>query len=74
MVDRLRPKYADLENAPTAVTYHAPGREQIEEECELVSGTCKNATLEGKVKRGLASTLGRYVCAEPSEDDKESLG
>ena len=50
------------------------GRELIAGECEVVSGTCKNNTLERMVKRLLASTLGLYVSAEPLEDDKESLG
>ena len=71
MVDRTHRELTDDDIARIADAYHAWRGEENSGEYADVPGFCKNATLEEIRKHGHVLTPGRYVGAEPQEDDGE---
>ena len=72
MVDRTHRELADEDIARIAGTYHAwRGGESGADEYADVPGFCKSAALEDVHSHGHVLTPGRYVGAEPQEDDGE---
>ena len=71
MVDRTHRELTDDDIARIAETYHAWRGEEASNEYADVPGFCKSATLEEVRKHGHVLTPGRYVGAEPQEDDGE---
>ena len=69
MVDRTHRELTDEDIARIADTYHAWRGEKKAGEYEDVPGFCKSAALEEVQKHGHVLTPGRYVGAEPQEDD-----
>ena len=71
MVDRTHRELTDDDIARIADAYHAwRGKEGMDEYAD-VPGFCKSASLEEIRKHGHVLTPGRYVGAEPQEDDGE---
>ncbi len=71
MVDRTHRELADEDITCIAGTYHAWRGEEGAGKYENVSGFCKSAKLEEIQKHGYVLTPGRYVGAEPAEEDNE---
>lgn len=71
MVDRTHRELADEDIARIANTYHAWRGEKEAGEYADVPGLCKSSTLDEVRKHGHVLTPGRYVGAEPQEDDGE---
>ncbi len=72
MIDRTRRDLSPEDIARVADTYHAwRGGEGQGEGYADVPGFCKSASLEEIRKHGHVLTPGRYVGAEPQEDDGE---
>ena len=71
MVDRTHRELTDEDIARIADTYHAWRNEENAGDYADVPGFCKNASLEEVVTHGHVLTPGRYVGAEPQEDDGE---
>ena len=71
MVDRTHRELTDEDIARIADTYHAWRGEQGVDEYFDIPGFCKSAFFEEVGKHGHALTPGRYVGAEPQEDDGE---
>ena len=72
MIDRTRRDLSPEDIAKVADTYHAwRGGEGQGEGYADVPGFCKSASLEEIRKHGHVLTPGRYVGAEPQEDDGE---
>jgi len=71
MVDRTHRELTGEEITRIARTYHAWRGENDAGEYADVPGFCKSATLEEIRKHGHILTPGRYVGAEPQEDDGE---
>ena len=71
MVDRTHRELTDDEIARIADAYHAWRGEDGPGEYADVPGFCKSATLEEIRKHSHVLTPGRYVGAEPQEDDGE---
>jgi len=69
MVDRTHRELTDEDITRIADTYHAWRGEKKAGEYEDVPGFCKSAALEEVQKHGHVLTPGRYVGAEPQEDD-----
>ena len=71
MVDRTHRELTGEDIARIAETYHAWRGEEDSGEYADDPGFCKSATLEEIRKHGHVLTPGRYVGAEPQEDDGE---
>ena len=71
MVDRTHRELTGDDIARIAGTYHAWRREEDAGEYADIPGFCKSATLEEVRRHGHVLTPGRYVGAEPQEDDGE---
>ena len=71
MIDRTHRELSDEDIARMAGTYHAWRGETETGEYEDVPGFCRSATIEEIQKHGHVLTPGRYVGAEPQEDDGE---
>ena len=71
MIDRTHRELTEEDIARIADTYHAWRGEQEAGEFADIPGFCKSATLEEVRKHGHVLTPGRYVGAEPQEDDGE---
>ena len=71
MVDRTHRELTDEDITRIANTYHAWRSEDGMEDYADVPGFCKSASLEEVRKHGHVLTPGRYVGAEPQEDDGE---
>ena len=71
MVDRTHRELTDDDIARIADTYHAWRGEDGPDAYADVPGVCKSATLEEVRRHGHVLTPGRYVGAEPQEDDGE---
>ena len=71
MVDRTHREFDDDDIQRIADTYHGWRGEEDAGEYADVPGFCKSATLEEVRKHGHVLTPGRYVGAEPQEDDGE---
>ncbi len=71
MVDRTHRELTDEDIERIARTYHAWRGENQAGEYVDVPGFCKSAALEEVRKHGHVLTPGRYVGAEPQEDDGE---
>ena len=71
MVDRTHRELTDEDIARIAGTYHAWREQDDTDEYADIPGFCKSATLEQVRKHGHVLTPGRYVGAEPQEDDGE---
>ena len=71
MIDRTHRELTDEDIARVADTYHAWRGEQDAGEYVDIPGFCKSASLEEVLKHGHVLTPGRYVGAEPQEDDGE---
>ena len=71
MVDRTHRELTGDDIARIADAYHAWRGEEDSGEYADVPGFCKSATLEEIRKHGHVLTPGRYVGAEPQEDDGE---
>ena len=71
MVDRTHRELSDEDIAHIADTYHAWRNEGAAADYADVPGFCKSATLEDVRRHGHVLTPGRYVGAEPQEDDGE---
>ncbi len=74
MVDRRHRELTDDDIARIADVYHAWRGEEGAGEYADAPGFCKSATLEDVRKHGHVLTPGRYVGAEPREDDGEPFG
>ena len=74
MVDRTHRDLTPDEISRIADTYHAWRGGRDAGEYEDVAGFCKSATLEEVRRHGHVLTPGRYVGAEPQEDDGEPFG
>jgi type I restriction enzyme M protein len=73
LVDRVHRELTDEEIARIARTYHAWRGEKNAAKYEDVPGFCKKATAQEMSAQGYILTPGRYVGAEPEEDDGESF-
>ena len=71
MVDRTHRELTDKDIAHIADTYHAWHGSEENGEYTDIPGYCKSAKLEEVRKHGHVLTPGRYVGAEPQEDDGE---
>ena len=71
MVDRTHRELTDEDIARIADTYHAWRGQEDADEYDDVPGFCNSATLEQVRKHSHVLTPGRYVGAEPQEDDGE---
>ena len=71
MIDRTRRDLSAEDITRVADTYHAWRGDQGSDEYADVPGFCKSAALEEIRKHGHVLTPGRYVGAEPQEDDGE---
>ena len=71
MVDRTHRELTDDDIARITDAYHTWRGEEDSGEYADVPGFCKSATLEEVRKHGHVLTPGRYVGAEPQEDDGE---
>ena len=71
MVDRTHRELTDEDIARIARTYHAWRGEDGAGDYADVPGFCKSASLEEAGRHGHVLTPGRYVGAEPEEDDGE---
>ena len=71
MADRTHRELTEEEIGRISATYHAWRGEKNGGEYADVPGFCKSATLEEIRKHGHVLTPGRYVGAEPQEDDGE---
>ena len=71
MVTRRHRELTDAEIARIADTYHAWRGEEGAGDFEDVPGFCRSAPLDEVRKHGYVLTPGRYVGAEPEEDDGE---
>ena len=71
MVDRTHRELTDEDIARIAETYHAWRGEEEAGDYADIPGFCKSALLEEMRKHGHVLTPGRYVGAEPQEDDGE---
>ena len=71
MIDRTRRNLSAKDIARIANTYHAWRGEEDADAYADVPGFCKSATLDEIRKHGHVLTPGRYVGAEPQEDDGE---
>ena len=71
MVDRTHRELTDEDIARIADTYHTWRGEDGTGEYADTPGFCKSATLEEVRKHGHVLTPGRYVGAQPQEDDAE---
>ncbi len=71
LVDRTHRELTDEDIARIANTYHAWRGEKEVGEYEDIPGFCMSAPLEEVRKHGHVLTPGRYVGAEPQEDDGE---
>ena len=71
MVDRTHRELTDEDIARIADTYHAWRGEDGAGDYADVPGFCKSASLEEVRRHGHVLTPGRYVGAEPQEDDGE---
>ena len=71
MVDRTHRELTDEDIGRIANTYHAWRGEKGAGQYADVPGFCKSAPLEEVQKHGHVLTPGRYVGAEPQEDDGE---
>ena len=71
MVDRTHRELTDDDIARTADAYHAWRGEDGLDDYADVPGFCKSASLEEIRKHSHVLTPGRYVGAEPQEDDGE---
>ncbi len=71
MLDRTRRDLSQEDIARIADTYHAWRETEGADGYADVPGFCKSATLEEIQKHGHVLTPGRYVGAEPQEDDGE---
>ena len=71
MADRTHRELTDEDTAHIANTYHAWRGEEGLGAYADIPGFCKSATLEEVHKHGHVLTPGRYVGAEPQEDDGE---
>ena len=71
MVDRTHRELTGDDIARIAETYHVWRGEEGSGEYADVPGFCKGATLEEVRRHGHVLTPGRYVGAEPQEDDGE---
>ena len=71
MVDRTHRELTDDDIARITDAYHAWRGEEDSGEYADVPGFCKSAALEEVRKHGHVLTPGRYVGAEPQEDDGE---
>ncbi len=71
MVDRVHRELTETDVAKIAGTYHAWRADKGAGKYEDVPGFCKSAALEEVRKHGFVLTPGRYVGAEPVEDDGE---
>ena len=71
MVDRTHRELTDEDIARIADTYHGWRGEQGVDEYFDIPGFCKSASFEEVRKHGHVLTPGRYVGAEPQEDDGE---
>ena len=71
MVDRTHRELTDEDIARIADTYHAWRSEDGAGDYADVPGFCKSASLEEVVTHDHVLTPGRYVGAEPQEDDGE---
>ena len=72
-MDRTHRELTDDAIARIADAYHAWRGEDGQGEYADVPGFCKSATLEEVRKHGHVLTPGRYVGAEPQEDDGETF-
>ena len=73
MIDRTRRDLSQEDIARIADTYHAWRREEDAGGYADIPGFCKSASLEDIRKHGHVLTPGRYVGAEPQEDDGEAF-
>ena len=71
MVDRTHRELSDEDIARIADTYHAWRSEDAAAGYADVPGFCKSSTLDEVSRHGHILTPGRYVGAEPTEDDGE---
>ena len=71
MVDRTHRELTDEDVARIAGTYHAWRGEDAAGDYADVPGFCKSASLEEVSRHGHVLTPGRYVGAEPQEEDSE---
>ena len=71
LVDRTHRELSDEDIARIADTYHAWRGKYAAYDCADVAGFCKRAKLEELRRHGHVLTPGRYVGAEPIEDDGE---
>ena len=71
MADRTHREFSDQDIARIADTYHAWRSGEDANDYADIPGFCKSTPLEEVQKHGYVLTPGRYVGAEPQEDDGE---
>ena len=71
MVNRTHRELTDEDNARVAGTYHAWRTGDAEDGYADGPGFCKSASLDVGRRQGHVLTPGRYVGADPQEDDGE---
>ena len=74
MVDRTHRELGDEDIARIASTYHAWRGKDAADDYADVAGFCKSSTHDAVSRHGHVLTPGRYVGAEPTEDDGEPFG